>query len=135
MKVSQLNTRSGSYPVYTGEGLLEMPGIWQRHLTGRTLIVSDENVAALYLDQVGSLMAPGHHWQSLVLPAGATAKTMTNWQRIIDKLVETKAQRDATAVAMCGAVTGAAACLAAASFIRGIAVPRVPTTPPAPAPP
>ncbi|HLS05261.1 MAG TPA: 3-dehydroquinate synthase [Wenzhouxiangella sp.] len=128
MKVSQVNTHSGRYPVYTGEGLLEMPGIWQRHLTGRTLVVSDENVAALYLDKVGSLMAPGHRWQSLVLPAGETAKTMTNWQLVIDKLVDMRAQRDATVIALGGGVIGDMAGFAAASYMRGISVLQMPTT-------
>jgi 3-dehydroquinate synthase len=49
MKVIQVQHGGGEYPVYVGQGLLAMASVLERHLEGRILVVSDENVARLYL--------------------------------------------------------------------------------------
>jgi 3-dehydroquinate synthase len=129
MKVTQVRAAGGSYPVYVGQGLLAMPSIWQRHLDGRVLVVSDETVAGLYLERVGGVLdEEGRRWRSLVLPAGEEAKTVANWQHALDALVELGAQRDATVLALGGGVVGDLAGFAAASYMRGIRVVQMPTT-------
>ena len=51
MKIINVELSSNAYPVYLGQGLLTDPSIWQRHLaSGKTLIVSNDVVAPLYLD-------------------------------------------------------------------------------------
>lgn len=41
-----------SYPIYIGAGLLDQPELLQRHVRGRrTLIVTNETIAPLYLDR------------------------------------------------------------------------------------
>ncbi|WP_376694790.1 3-dehydroquinate synthase [Wenzhouxiangella sp. EGI_FJ10305] len=128
MKVTQVHTAGGTYPVYAGQGLLAMSSIWQRHLEGRVLVVSDETVAGLYLDRIGRVLDEDRRWRSLVLPAGEEAKTVANWQRVLDELVEMGAQRDATVLALGGGVIGDLAGFAAASYMRGIRVVQMPTT-------
>jgi 3-dehydroquinate synthase len=128
MKVTQVHAGSASYPVYVGQGLLGMPSIWQRHLEGRVLVVSDETVAGHYLDRVGRVLDEDRRWRSLVLPAGEEAKTVANWQRVLDELVSLGAQRDATVLALGGGVIGDLAGFAAASYMRGIRVVQMPTT-------
>jgi 3-dehydroquinate synthase len=128
LKVTQVEVSSGSYPVYTGQGLLGMPGLWQRHIDGRVLVVSDETVSGLYLDRVGRLLDQSQRWRSVVLPAGEAAKTVANWQRVLDELVTLGAQRDATVLALGGGVIGDLAGFAAASYMRGIRVVQMPTT-------
>jgi 3-dehydroquinate synthase len=128
MKVTQVRAASSTYPVYVGQGLLGMASILQRHLEGRVLVVSDETVAGLYLDRVGAILDDGHRWRSLVLPAGEEAKTVANWQRVLDELVDLGAQRDATVLALGGGVIGDLAGFAAASYMRGIRVVQMPTT-------
>lgn len=45
-----------SYPIYIGANLLDQPELLQRHVRGRrTLIVTNETIAPLYLDRWGSL--------------------------------------------------------------------------------
>ena len=128
MKVTQVQVAGGGYPVYVGQGLLAMPSIWQRHLDGRVLVVSDETVADLYLDRVGRVLDEDRRWKSVTLCPGEEAKTTTNWQRVLDELVSLGAQRDATVLALGGGVVGDLAGFAAASYMRGIQVVQMPTT-------
>ena len=96
-------------------------------IAGEVLIVTDRNVAAHYLDRVERALA-AHRPGTLVLPPGEPAKTLANWQQVLDALVERGAQRDATVVALGGGVIGDLAGFAAASYMRGIRVVQVPTT-------
>jgi 3-dehydroquinate synthase len=128
MKVIDVEHAGGRYPVYVGQGLLGMSSIWQRHLEGRVLVVSDDTVARLYLDRVAAVLEGEHRWRKLVLEPGEGQKTVANWQRALDALVELRAQRDATVVALGGGVVGDLAGFAAASYMRGIRVVQMPTT-------
>jgi 3-dehydroquinate synthase len=128
MKVVQVEHSGGSYPVYVGQGLLEMPGIWERHLEGRVLVVSDETVAEHHLRRLRPTLKQYGKHRELILPPGEEYKTVENWQRIIDELITMGAQRDATVVALGGGVIGDLAGFAAASYMRGIRVVQMPTT-------
>jgi 3-dehydroquinate synthase len=128
MKVTEVSHAGGRYPVYVGQGLLAVSSVLQRHLEGRVLLVSDEIVADLYLDRIKAGLDESCSWRSLLLPAGETHKTLENWQRVIDTLVEMRAQRDATVLALGGGVIGDLAGFAAASYMRGIRVVQLPTT-------
>ncbi|MFW5926476.1 MAG: 3-dehydroquinate synthase [Wenzhouxiangella sp.] len=128
MKVVEISHSAGHYPVYIGQDLLSMTQAWERHIEGRVLIVSDENVAEHYLAPVRKALERHHAVRDLVLPAGEAHKTVESWQQIIDALVADRAQRDATVVALGGGVIGDLAGFAAACYMRGIAVVQVPTT-------
>lgn len=128
MKVIQVRHVGGEYPVYVGHGLLAMSSIVERHLGGRVLAVTDDNVGPLYLDRLRPPLARIGHSKSLVLPPGEENKTVEQWQRIIDALVDLKAQRDATVLALGGGVVGDMAGFAASSYMRGINVVQMPTT-------
>jgi 3-dehydroquinate synthase len=128
MKVIQVRHGGGEYPVYVGQGLLGLSSVLERHLEGRILVVSDENVARLYLERLRPSLGRVPHKRRLILPAGEEHKTVASWQRIIDELVALKAQRDATVLALGGGVIGDMAGFAAASYMRGIRVVQLPTT-------
>lgn len=128
MKVIQVQHGGGEYPVYVGQGLLGMASVLERHLEGRILVVSDENVARLYLERLRPTLGRIEHKRRLILPAGEEHKTVASWQRIVDELVTLKAQRDATVLALGGGVIGDMAGFAAASYMRGIRVIQLPTT-------
>ncbi len=128
MKVIQVDHAAGSYPVYVGQGLLGMSGIWERHLNGRVLVVSDETVAAHHLGRLRPVLETHGRYRELILPPGEENKNVAQWQRIIDELVLLGAQRDATVIALGGGVIGHMAGFAAASYMRGIEVVQMPTT-------
>ena len=114
--------------MYLGQGLLGTAGTWARHLSGRVLVVSDETVAGLYLSRLADVLNQTQHHQVKVLADGEAQKTLDNWQRLIEALVELGAQRDATVLALGGGVIGDMAGFAAACYMRGIRVVQVPTT-------
>ena len=117
-----------SYPVIIGGGLLDQAALWRKHLPGgKILVVSDEVVAPLYLDRVCNALG-GSTIQTLVLADGESSKTVSNWSRIIDQLIEMKAGRDACLVALGGGVIGDICGFAAAAYMRGVAFIQVPTT-------
>lgn len=119
---------AGRYPVHLGPGLLGDAETWAGALPpGKILIVSDSNVAPLYLDTVKQSLGD-RRAEILVLPAGETHKTVASWNQVMDKLVEIGALRDATLVALGGGVIGDLAGFAAATYMRGIRFVQAPTT-------
>jgi 3-dehydroquinate synthase len=128
MQTVNVDLADRSYTVYIGSGILgEAHPVFDLGSESTALIVSNETVAPLYLDNLaGSLVAANVH--SLVLPDGETHKTSESWLRIIDKLVEIRATRDATLFTLGGGVIGDLGGFAAASYMRGINFIQVPTS-------
>lgn len=93
----------------------------------QVLIVTDENVAPLYLDNAAGFLAPSE-LATLILPAGEQHKTLKCFEKVIDTLVERGLRRDALLVALGGGVIGDMAGFAAACYLRGIAWLQIPTT-------
>jgi 3-dehydroquinate synthase len=117
-----------SYPIYIGSGLIADAAYYRPHLAGpQVLIVSNETVAALYLDQVRAALA-GRQVQEVILPDGEQYKTLEVWNRIFDALLAHRFSRDCTIVALGGGVIGDMAGFAAACYQRGVAFIQVPTT-------
>ena len=127
MTTLELHHSRGTCRVECRPGLLDDRTAFADVLSGRVLIVTDRNVAAHYLDRLERTLA-AHRPGTLILPPGEPAKTLANWQRVLEALVELGAQRDATVVALGGGVIGDLAGFAAASYMRGIRVVQVPTT-------
>ncbi len=121
-----LGTRS--YPIVIGTGLLDSAFDLSPAMPGNTcLVVSNETVAPLYLEKLRKCL-PGIKQSSVLLPDGESHKTLLTAESILDELVESRAARDATVVALGGGVVGDIAGFAAACYMRGIAFIQVPTT-------
>jgi 3-dehydroquinate synthase len=116
------------YPIRIGAGLLADATRWRDALRGRhVLIVSDDNVAPLYLARIVAGL-DGFAHDALVLPAGESSKTLDHAARAFDALATLGAMRDATIVALGGGVVGDLAGFAAALWMRGIDFVQMPTT-------
>jgi len=116
------------YPIRIGAGLLDAPDAWRGAFRGRhAVIVTDEHVAPLYLDRVRAALPALAH-ETIVLPAGETAKTLDNVARVLETLAALGASRDSAVIALGGGVVGDLAGFAAASWMRGIDFVQVPTT-------
>jgi 3-dehydroquinate synthase len=123
-----VNLADRSYPVYIGSGLLgSKHPAFDIANEGTVLVVSNEKVAPLYLQSLLDSL-PGSDKHQLVLPDGETFKTLESWSRIIDKLVEIRAPRDATVFTLGGGVIGDMGGYAAASYMRGINFIQIPTS-------
>ncbi len=117
-----------AYPVYLGAGALSAISLWQQHLgDGKTLIVSNDVVAPLYLDALRSAL-PGRETEVHVMPDGEQHKNLSTWSKIIDQLVDMQARRDVNLIALGGGVVGDMTGFAAASYMRGVKFLQIPTT-------
>lgn len=124
-------TAAGGYEVHVGAGLLDDLGAMVAPLVGhgRALVVTDSNVAPLYLDRaVTSLELAGVPHASFIFPAGEQSKTIETWSRVLTAMAEAQLDRDGLVVALGGGVTGDMAGFAAATYLRGIDVVQVPTS-------
>jgi len=117
-----------SYPIVIGRRLLGGGFGLAKHTAGNDcLIVSNETVAPLYLQQLRANL-DGCAVDELELPDGEAFKTVETASSILDKLVEARAGRDTTLIALGGGVVGDITGFAAACYMRGVAFIQVPTT-------
>ena len=120
-----------SYPIRIGSGILDTLGeaCTAAGLSGRCLIVSDENVAPLYADRAfQSLEKAGFTPARDVLPAGEPTKCHDQLIRLYSKAAELRLDRGHFMVALGGGVIGDLTGFAAASWLRGIRFVQVPTS-------
>lgn len=123
-----VNLGDRSYPIAIGSGMLSAGSHFADALAGsQCLVVSNVTVAPLYFEK----LKPGLGDAAvdlIALPDGEAHKTVSTVQSILDRLVESKAGRDVTIVALGGGVVGDIAGFAAACYMRGVAFVQVPTT-------
>ena len=119
------------YEILIDKGILGHCGGHIRKATSasRVLIISDTNVAPLYLDKVKtSLEENGFKVFSHIFPAGETSKTMDTVSGMIEALAKSELSRNDLVVALGGGVAGDMAGFASAIYLRGINFVQIPTT-------
>jgi len=115
------------YDIRIGPHLLAEPDSYKLLRSRVVRIVTDANVAALYLAPL--LKALGlSPAEALVLPAGELQKTWANAERVLDWLLAARLPRDGVLVALGGGVIGDLAGFCAALYQRGIDFVQIPTT-------
>jgi shikimate kinase/3-dehydroquinate synthase len=120
---------SGDYPVLIGRGLLRAGGaqgleaIWPLdRSSSRPFCVTDESVAALYVERLDPLSA------LVSIPPGERHKTLASAERVWEGLVAAGMTRADHVVALGGGVVGDLAGFCAATYQRGVPVVQIPTT-------
>jgi len=118
------------YEVVVGRGLMAELGARVAPLAqGRTVVITDETVAALHgKAALASLKAAGVHGRLLTVPPGEGSKSFAELERVIDRMLAFQLDRKDVVVALGGGVVGDLAGLAAALFMRGVDFVQVPTT-------
>ena len=119
------------YDIRIGEGLIATLGEQIADLLARprVAIVSDETVAAQYLDAArAGLAAAGIASETVLVPAGERAKSFATLETLTGRLLDLGLERQDTVLALGGGVVGDLAGFAAAILRRGVAVIQVPTT-------
>ena len=119
---------SRSYPIVIGRDLLGGGFDLSAHVSGPDcLVVSNETVAPLYLKALIACL-DATQVSTIELPDGESHKTLATASSVIDRLVDGRAGRDTTVIALGGGVVGDIAGFAAASYMRGVQFVQVPTT-------
>ncbi|MBO4618867.1 MAG: 3-dehydroquinate synthase [Victivallales bacterium] len=135
MATIEVKTKSGTYQVRIGRGLLEhLSGELETALAGQKrpstiAVVTESNIAPLHLTATAEALAPfGTKVVQYVFPAGETSKHLGTVAEILNFLAENHVTRSDLVVALGGGVTGDIAGFAAAIYLRGIRVAQIPTT-------
>lgn len=131
MKILNVVTSSDEYPIYIDESYSSLADAFEKAgLTGRKVcIVSDTNVAPLYLERVEKLLADKClEISSFVFDAGEESKHLGTISRMYSHFVDKQLDRKSVLVALGGGVVGDMTGFAAATYMRGIAFVQVPTT-------
>jgi len=116
-------------PELPGPALAAMAQAVLPEKASRLLIVSDTNVAPLYLEHVArGLSGAAYGVVSHVLPAGEEHKDLAAVASVVDAALAHRLTRHDAIVALGGGVVGDIAGFAAAITMRGLAFLQVPTT-------
>lgn len=118
------------YEVKIGKGLLDSLGTELARIgKGKVMIVTDENVAPLYLARAyRSLKEAGFTVYTSAVPAGEGSKSMKYYVNLLELLANKELTRSDTLIALGGGVVGDLTGFVAASYLRGISYVQVPTT-------
>ena len=116
-----------SYVVEIGAGLLDSPKLAAQVPGAQAFVISDANVAPLYLERVRKSLA-GKRVDTLVIPAGEREKSLARFGEAMHALAAAGASRDVTVLALGGGVVGDLAGFAAACWMRGVRFVQLPTT-------
>ena len=120
-----------SYDILIGAGVLSDAGAALKPVLSRprTVIVTDEHVAAAHLPAVRDACAgAGIESDAIVLPPGEATKSFAQLERLCGELIDRKVGRDDIVLALGGGVIGDLAGFAAAILRRGVDFVQAPTT-------
>ena len=119
---------SNPYDVVTAHGFSSLEEALPALLPGkRILVVTDENVAPLYLSEL--LSALGHFEATpYIIKAGESSKCIENFASILSFMAQNGLKREDAVLALGGGVVGDLAGFCAASYMRGVRFIQCPTT-------
>lgn len=125
-----VDTATHSYPIFIGTDLLNQANtVLTPYIQHQLAIITNETVAPLYLSAwQQTLDRLGHQHFSIVLPDGEQYKNWHTLNLIFDGLMQHRAERQTTLIALGGGVIGDMVGFAAATYQRGAPFIQVPTT-------
>src|SRR6478672_5381644 len=118
-----------SYDIFIGDDLLEAAGsrIAATLPGARCAVVSDANVAALYLDRLKASLGELFLGEVVVTP-GEASKSFPVLADVCERLLELGVERGDMVIALGGGVVGDLAGFAASILRRGVRLVQIPTT-------
>ena len=126
-----VRTASAAYDVVVGDGLLRRAGALLAPVLPqkRCVVVSDATVAALHATTLlDGLAETGFEATLLTVPPGEGSKSLAVLGDLLDRLLDTGAERKTAVLALGGGVVGDLAGFAAAVALRGLPLVQLPTT-------
>ncbi|MGI6706341.1 MAG: 3-dehydroquinate synthase [Clostridia bacterium] len=132
MYMYQVSLDERSYPIYIStDGFNPLGSVLKASKQDYThiLIVSDENVASLYLQAVASsLSSAGFSIDTFIIPPGEQSKSLEMADKIYEKALEIPLDRKSAVLALGGGVVGDLAGFIAATYMRGISFLQAPAS-------
>lgn len=131
MQNIRVELENRSYPILVGRDTVSSLGEVCKtfSLPQRVIVVTDSNVARLYLKQVSNaLKHVGYKVDEIVIPHGEHQKSLQRANAVITKLVNLGVGRESALVALGGGVVGDLTGFVAATFRRGLPLIQSPTT-------
>lgn len=131
MKKLSVKTETTSYDILIKRGIIKESVNYIKEVTKakRLMIISDTNVAPLYLDTLKDALSQSHFEVfSHVFEAGEQSKHLLTVSAIYDALSENEFTRKDCIIALGGGVCGDISGFAAATYMRGIDFIQIPTT-------
>lgn len=123
MRKIHVNLQNNSYDILIGGGLLNKCGelISKAVNPCKAFIISDTNVAPIYLDTVeGALQSAGFTTAAHIFPAGEKSKTIDAVVTMVEDMANEQLCRTDCVIALGGGVVGDMAGFASAIYMRGI---------------
>lgn len=129
MKTLKVDLGVNSYDILIGKGLIDEIGSYINSEGGKVFIITDSNVAPLYLDRVSnSVKSRGYSVASIILNAGESTKVFSTMPRIFSSMLAFKITRSDLVITLGGGVVGDLGGFVAATYLRGIDFVQVPTS-------
>jgi 3-dehydroquinate synthase len=126
----RINVQNG-YDVIIENGILSSCGTIIRPTVknGRAAVITDSNVAPLYLQTVIAALGKADiKADSFIIEAGERSKNLDTLSEILEFLAEKRFTKSDTVIALGGGVVGDIAGFAAAVYLRGVSIIQIPTT-------
>ena len=126
-----LSLSTGNYDVIVGENLLARAGALLAPVLPQKncVVVTDDLVGPLHLKTLlAGLAETGMAAHSIIVPHGEKAKSLEEYARVVDGLLEARVERRSAVIALGGGVVGDLAGFAAATTLRGLPFVQIPTT-------
>lgn len=101
----------------------------ERYSPKKIIVLIDENIQRLHEEKVRLLC--DEYFQDvlrLTVPEGESSKSLKQWKKMVDQILECGVERSTPLLAVGGGVTGDLAGYVAASVLRGIPLIHMPTT-------
>lgn len=129
--ILHLELKDHTYPIYIGKDIIKQIGeyLTKEFKPTKALLVSDAAITEQYTPiATSSLTKQGFDIYTLEIPSGEESKSLEQFSRIQDFLIEKRFDRSSIVIALGGGVIGDLAGFAAAVYMRGIPIVQVPTT-------
>lgn len=124
METVRIESAQSSYDVLIGKNIFHKVKDYAKN---KCLIVTDDNVAPLYLDKLKEELRDFECY-SIILPNGETTKDKEYLFMIYDECVNRNFNRNDTIIALGGGVIGDLTGFAAGTYMRGVRYIAMPTT-------
>ena len=130
MKTLKYDIGGGRFrPIYLGNGILDKLADCASQLDADMFfIITDDNVADAYLDEVKTELEKIAKTYAFTFPAGEQSKTLSTLEELGAKVLDARATKSSVIVCLGGGVVGNLGGLLAALLFRGIRFFHIPTT-------